>query len=192
MIEWWNSLELIQHFFYAIGIIAMIVTVFQLLLTILGVGLDSVDIDFDPDIGDTDHSSGLGLFSVQTISAFFMAFGWSGVLAINFGLSIPVAVIIACVCSAITMFAMLAMMRALMTLQAKGNLNYENAVGKVATVYVTLPGNNEDGGGQIQVNIQGRLRVAAARKKTPGEVKPGQQVRITEMFTETSVVVEEI
>ena len=57
MIEWWNSLELIQHFFYAIGIIAMIVTVFQLLLTILGVGLDSVDIDFDPDIAQSTKSA---------------------------------------------------------------------------------------------------------------------------------------
>lgn len=192
MIEWWNSLELIQHFFYAIGIVAMIVTVIQLLLTILGFGLDSVDLDFDPDIGDTDHSSGLGLFSVQTISAFFMAFGWSGVLAINAGLSVILAVIIACLTGVVAMLAMYMMMRALLKLQTKGNLEYDSVVGKTATVYVTIPGNNEDGGGQIQVIIQGRSRVATARKKSPGKVNPGQQVKITGMLTETSFLVEEV
>ena len=192
MIDWWNTLTLIQQIFYGIGIVSLAITVIQLLLTLLGLGGDSLDMDFDAELGDSDHSSGLGIFSVQTISAFFMAFGWSGVVGINSGAPVFMTLIFAFICGVAVMFAMYFLIRGVLKLQAKGNLEYDTAVGKVATVYVTIPGNNEDGGGQIQVTIQDRLRTASARKESPGAVKPGQQVKITGMFTETSFLVEEI
>lgn len=189
MIEWWNGLPLIQQFFYGIGILALAATVFQLLMTLIGFGADSLDIDFE--IGDHDHSGGVGIFSVQTLAAFFTAFGWMGAISIEYGFSIILAIIIAFISGVIMMYAMFRMIRAMMKLQSKGNLSYDNAVGQTATVYVTIPGKNE-GGGQIQVTIQDRLTTANARTESPDEIKTGQKVKIVGMLDKTSFLVKHL
>lgn len=192
MTDWWNSLSIIQQIFYGIGIVSLTITGIQLLLTLFGLGSDSLDLEFDSEIGDSDHSSGLGIFSVQTISAFFMAFGWSGVAGTKLGAPIALTIVLAFAFGTLTMIGMYFLIRAVLKLQGKGNLKYDTAIGQVATVYVTIPGGNEDGGGQIELTIQGRHRTASARKQAPGAIKPGQQVKITGMLTDTSFLVEEI
>ena len=191
MIEWWDSLPLELKVFYSIGIISLAVVALQMLLMLLGFDTDGIADGFDVDFGDGYPSdSGIGLFSSQTISAFFLAFGWAGVLAIKGGASIFISALIAGICGFGAMFAMLYLMRAMLRLQSKGNLDYTNAIGREATVYVTLPGNNEDGGGQIQVVIQGRLTTAGARKVDEGAIKPGERVRIVDVNGPASFVVE--
>jgi len=183
---------LVQQVFYGIGIIALLVTVVQLLLTLLGIGGDALGVDFDVTSTDADHSSGLGIFSVQTISAFFLAFGWAGAVALDSGLPLMLTVSIAFVAGVILMFGIYKLILTILRLQSKGNLDYSNAIGQTATVYVTIPGNNEDGGGQIQVNIQDRFTTASARKQSTGAIKPGQKVKITGMLDQTSFIVEEL
>jgi membrane protein implicated in regulation of membrane protease activity len=79
----------------------------------------------------------------------------------------------------------------MLKLQAKGNLDYSSAIGQEGTVYVTIPGGDEDGGGQIQINIQGRYTTASARKVSPGSLKPGQRVKVTGVNGPAFFVVEE-
>jgi len=191
MIEWWSNLPFELMFFYAIGIISLVVVMIHLLLALFGFGADGMDGGFDPNIGDVDHGGGVGFLSSQTIAAFMTAFGWVGVVCIKRDLDIVMAVILAMVGGFISMYVMYAMLRSLMRLQGKGNLDYNNAVGEEAVVYVTIPGSDRDGG-QIQVNIQGRLTTATARSIAPGELKPGQRVRVTGLLGATSFVVEGI
>ena len=87
MIDWWNGLEFEQMVYYAIGVISLMVVIFQLLLSTLGFGVDGADAGFDPEIGDFDHGGGIGFLSSQTIAAFFTAFGWVGVAASKQGLN---------------------------------------------------------------------------------------------------------
>ena len=189
MTEWWNSLPFELTFFYVVGIISLLVVILQLLLSLLGFGADGADGSFD--VGDVDGGTGIGLFSVQTIAAFFVAFGWVGVAATKGGVDIVWVGVIALGSGVISMLAMLYMMRGLMRLQSSGNLIYDTAIGEEGIVYVTIPGSNQDGG-QIQVNIQGRLTTANARKSTPGEIKPGQRIKVTAVNGPTSFTVEEI
>lgn len=177
--------------FYGIGIISLLVVIIQLLLTLVGFDADHGDVGFDVEVGDVDHGSGIGLFSTQTIAAFFMAFGWVGVAARKSGVEMLWVGGIAFASGVISMFLMYKMLRGMMRLQSKGNLDYRNAIGEEGSVYVTIPGSDQDGG-QIQVNVQGRLTTAAARKITPGALKPGQRVRIVAVNGPTSFVVEEI
>lgn len=138
---------------------------------------------------DFDHGSGIGIFSTQTLAAFFLGFGWSGVVAIRAGLSTLPAIFVAFGVGVVSMAAMFVMLRSLLSLQAKGNLDYDSAIGNEGTVYVTIPGSDQDGG-QIQVTFQGRLTTASARKVSPGEMKPGERVRITGTYGKTSFLVE--
>ncbi|MGJ8651094.1 MAG: NfeD family protein [Opitutaceae bacterium] len=189
MIDWWNNLTLEYQVFYGIGIFALLVVMTQMLMTLIGFDHDA---GFDVEIGDMDHGSGIGLFSSQTLGAFFLGFGWVGVAALKSGLTTFGAGITAFIFGIIMMFAMLYMLKGLMKLQSQGNLEYENAIGEEGIVYVTIPGDNKDEGGQIQINIQGRLTTASARKITPGSIKPGERVRVTAINGPTSFVVEEI
>ena len=191
MIDWWNSLPFEQMVYYAIGIIALVMVTIHLLLALVGFGGDGADAGFDPEIGDVDHGGGIGFLSSQTIAAFFTAFGWVGVAASKQGLNSLFVVALAMTGGVISMLAMYYILRSMLRLQSKGNLNYENAVGQEAVVYVTIPGSDKDGG-QIEITIQGRMRTAPARSIAPGELKSGQRVRVTGMLGPTSYIVEDI
>ncbi len=188
MISWWTSLSTDLQIFWAIGIVFLVITVLQLLLSLLGIGGEVADFD----VPGGDSSSGAGIFSSQTLSAFFLGFGWVGAIVRNAGVSLTLSIIIAALLGFVVMGAMYLLVRLLLSLQSKGNIDYSSAVGHEATVYVTLPGSDEDGGGQIQLTLQGRMRVASARKVSPGPASPGQKVRITGMFAETTFMVETI
>lgn len=189
MIDWWTSLDTPLQIFYGIGIVALGLTILQTLLALLGMGIDGLFDFFHIDIGSPD-ASGLGLFSSHTVSAFFLGFGWGGVMGLEGGLGIGAATAVGTGSGFFLMLAMFFMIRALLRLQSSGNLEYGSAVGSEATVYVTIPGDNHDGGGQIQVTIQGRLITARARMRESGPVAPGEKVRITGLDGPTSFYVE--
>lgn len=187
MIDWFNNLGLEYQIFYGIGIFALAVTAVQMLMTLIGFDSDG----FDVELGDFDHGSGVGLFSSQTLGAFFLAFGWVGAAALKYGASVLLASAIATGFGVASMVAMLLLLRGLLKMQSRGNLDYSSVIGEEGTVYVTIPGDDQDGGGQIQINIQGRLTTASARKKSSGAIKPGERVRVTGVNSPTSFIVEE-
>ncbi|MEM7790024.1 MAG: hypothetical protein AAF546_01370 [Verrucomicrobiota bacterium] len=190
MIDWWDALTTELKVFYGIGILALVVVATQMMLTLFGFDSDGADGTFDVNLGDVDHGSGIGLFSSQTLAAFFLGFGWVGVAAIKSGFSVLVGGLLAFGFGLLAMFGMLYMLRGLLRLQSKGNLDYQNAVGSEATVYVTIPGGDEDGGGQIELMLQGRLTTAHARKITHGSLKPGDRVRIVDVSKQNTYTVE--
>jgi len=187
MIDWFNELTLAYQIFYGIGIFALLVVAVQMLMTLIGFDGDGLDAG----IGEIDHTSGVGLFSSQTLGAFFLAFGWVGVAALKNGASVILSTVIATGFGVASMFAMLVLVRTMLKMQSKGNLDYSSVIGEEGTVYATIPGSDEDGGGQIQINIQGRFRIASARKLSPGALKPGQRVRVTGVNGPASFTVEE-
>lgn len=191
MTDWWTHLGTPLQVFYAIGIVAFLLTLIQTLLALLGMGVEGLFDFFHLDIGPTD-ASGLGLFSSHTISAFFLGFGWGGVVALEGGLSVVAATGVGAVCGIGLMAAMFFLLRGLLSLQSSGNLDYSTAVGSEATVYVTIPGDNHDGGGQIQVLIGGRLVTAGARKTGSGAVPPGERVRVVGMAGPTHFLVDDL
>ena len=191
MIEWWSSLPFELKAFYGIGITSLMIVVIQMLMTLVGFDTDGLDSGFDVDFGDGySDASGIGLFSSQTLSAFFLAFGWMGVALLKGGSSVFVSTSIAAVCGFGAMIGMFYMIRKMLKLQSKGNLDYRSAIGQEATVYVTLPGSNQDGGGQIQIMIQGRLTIASARKVDSGALRPGERVRVVDINSPSSFIVE--
>lgn len=191
MIEWWSSLPFELKAFYGIGITSLMIVVIQMLMTLVGFDTDGLDSGFDVDFGDGySDASGIGLFSSQTLSAFFLAFGWMGVALLKGGSSVFVSTSIAAVCGFGAMIGMFYMIRKMLKLQSKGNLDYRSAIGQEATVYVTLPGSNQDGGGQIQIMIQGRLTIASARKVDSGALRPGERVRVVDTNSPSSFIVE--
>jgi len=173
--NWFSELVLAQQVFYTIGILALVVVILQMVLMAFGAGLEGLDVDLELADGDT---GGMSVISIQTLTSFFFAFGWVGGISLGRGYSFPAAFFFALVAGGIFMFCSWFLLKQILRLQSSGNLKYDTAIGETARVYVTLPGDGEDGGGQIELMLQGRLITASARKPSPGEAKPGDQVRI--------------
>ena len=142
MIEWWHGLLLEKQIFYGIGIFSLALLLCQILLSFIG-----LDHHSDVSVG-TDHDSGLGLFSVRTVTAFFAGFGWTGGILLNHGYSIFVAIAGGIGVGAVFLFATAFLIVNLLRLQGSGNIDYQNAVGTVGTVYTTIPA-AEAGGGNL-------------------------------------------
>jgi membrane protein implicated in regulation of membrane protease activity len=163
-----TSLELI---FTVCALVAGVVFLVRMLLFLDGVG-DGVG-EFDGDFGDGDGVSGL---SIQGITAFFMMFGLVGLATMRSGGSPILAIGAGAVAGMFSLWASTQLYRFFRRLQSRGNASLESAIGKDATVYLSIP---ERGVGQIQVTVGGRLRTHDARAEKGGSFSTGDRVRVT-------------
>jgi hypothetical protein len=185
MTEWWNSLLIEKQIFYAIGLFSLAVLLLQILLTLVGVGHH--DADFS---GHGDHDSGMGLVTVRTVTAFFVGFGWTGAIMLNRGHSITAAIIAGTLTGAVFLLATGFLIHNLLRLQSSGgNVDYNNAIGSVGTVYTTIPA-AEAGGGQIELTIQGRLMMAEAYTKATWNLKPNSKAKVVALVGRSTLLVE--
>lgn len=186
MTEWWNSLLLEKQIFYAIGLISLAILLIQILLTLIGID-HSADADFS---GAVDHDSGMGLLTVRTVTAFFVGFGWTGAILLNRGYGTVAAIFAGAGVGAAFLLVTWLLIRGLLQLQSGGGgIDYNNAVGGVGRVYVTIPG-AEAGGGQLEVMIQGRLVIAEAYTKAPSNLKPDSKAKVVGVIGSSTLLVE--
>ncbi|MEM9400278.1 MAG: hypothetical protein AAF984_08715 [Verrucomicrobiota bacterium] len=191
MTEWWNSLELTLQIFYGIAILSLLVLLVQFAMMMLGVSEDGMDMGSDTDINFDDHSSGLGVLSVRTITAFFTGFGWVGAISLKNGVPMWATIIIAFAAGIILMFAVYFAIMSLLKMQSSGSLKYKNGIGQIGTVYVTIPP-HQKGAGQIEILIQGRLITAEAFTKENTTIKPQTKVKVVALIGVSSFLVEVI
>lgn len=186
--NWWDALNFNLQIFYGIAIVSGVALVFQLFLSFF-MGAD--DMDFGDMDGLDGHDSGMSIFSVRGVTAFFTGFGWTGVICTEQGLGILPSVIIAFAVGFALMLGIFLMMRSIMKLQASGTMDYGNAVGQLGTAYVTIPP-LQRAGGQVETMIQGRLVTAEALYKGTEPIKPGTKVKVVERIGSATLIVEPI
>ena len=185
MSEWWHSLATESQIFYAIGIVALVSLLFQMLLAVVGLGGDH-DVHGG---GHGDHDSGSWLLNVRTVMAFLSGFGWAGGILLNRGYALGPAIARAMVIGALFLLGTAVLVRNLLKLQSSGNLEYANAVGTVGTVYSTIPAGGA-GCGQLELLLQGRLITAEARTQASPALKPGTQARVIALAGQSTLIVE--
>lgn len=192
---WWDLLRLDLQIFYTLGILATLVLFFQFVMMFFGFGDHDVNVGHDVSAGDVhgghggSHTDGLSIVSIRTVTAFFFGFGWSGALAIRNGHSTFVASLIAFVVGVIFMSVVYSLMRFVYGLRASGTVEYRNAIGQVGDVYVSIPA-KESGSGQVQVLVQGRMRVVPAFTRANRELPGGSKVKVIELIDERTLLVE--
>ena len=183
---WWDTLSLALKIFYGIGIATSLVMVLQLVLMIFGMDGHSDAADaIDP---DADHSGG-GVLSVRTITAFFVGFGWTGAGAIESGLELAPALLLATLVGGAFMAGILFLMRALYGLRYSGTLDYRNAVGVIGTVYLRVPAAMV-GPGQVEVLVQGRMVIAQAFTRSDSELPNRSRVKVVDLMDQNTLLVE--
>ncbi len=200
MAEWWSSLSSAEQVFYLIAIVATAILVIQLILNL--VGLAGHEMDFDATGADADlpsdfaadhpdlvaHPSGLGLISIRTVLAFFVGFGWAGVVMLRTQQSFAVTLIVAAGVGIVFLLVVFYLMAAIFKLSEAGNVDFSLAVGKSGTVYTPIPPKAE-GRGHIQVVVQGRLREIPAVTDETEKLPTGTPITVVKLVAGKTMLV---
>ena len=195
MVAWWSSLSLLQQIFAGIAIPATVILILQTVLLLFGMGFDGDgDVDFDTDADgdvDMDHSgdvSGLRLFTVRGMVAFFSVGGWLGVVAVEAGMKAVWAVLLSLLGGLVTMVIMALFFKWIFGLQESGNNDYNSAIGTTAEVYITIPEKGK-GRGKIIATVSSQLTEVDAVNEGDEPIKPRTQVIITGVSGENTYIV---
>lgn len=137
-----------------------------------------------------DHSQFWGFFQPFTFTNFvtFMAvFSWFSLGGLANGQSPTVAMLIASAIgvAALLLVAWLFFMMSKAT--SSGTMNIANAVGKMGTAYITVPGAGK-GVGQVQVTVDGAERTLQAINEQDADIPPGRPVKVVAARAEMLVV----
>ncbi|MCL2751955.1 MAG: hypothetical protein FWE62_04270 [Firmicutes bacterium] len=189
MQPWWNNLTGYTQAMYIIAIASSLVLLVQLVLALFGFG-DNVDIDGSaPDAGgadadasdtggDMDLGAGLRIFTLQTIVSFLVMFGWSGVVFASSAMPVWLQAVLSVLIGALTLLGVAKATQMMMRLQSSGNLDYENAVGLTAQVYIPIPA-REQGTGKVSFVFQERFVECDAVTSEAEMLKTNTYVKIT-------------
>lgn len=187
MIEYWTHLTPAMKTFVGLGAISSVVLTLQMLLAMFGGDMDGLDSDVD--IPDAGEGGATGILSIRTIGAFFTGFGWSGAAMLQAGHGTGAATFVGLTVGSIFMALIFYLMSYLHSLRQEGTINYANAVGKIGSVYLPIPPHRQ-GIGQIEVLVQGRLKIVQAISDNDEKIGNRVAVRVTELVDEQTILVE--
>lgn len=164
--EWFKDFGALEWTFFVLACLGTVFLIVQIVMMLVGLGEADGDADFDTDTDgdgspDAHTDTGVSLFTMKGLTAFFAIGGWTGLVmltsGVNAGVSVGVSVAAGLAAYVIVWIAIRLMLR----LQENGTADYGSAVGKEATVYVSVPP-ARSGRGKITLVLQGRYTEADA------------------------------
>lgn len=203
MFEWWNSLGFASQVFYCIAIPATMVLLIQTIMMFLGFGEDgdgADELDFDDaledGISDSDFSEaqeafgleGLRIFTIRGIIAFFVVFGWVGVVMQAAGIKLIWTLITAFLCGFAMMILLAFLFQSLMKLRSDGNTDNKNALGTSGKVHLTIPP-ERTGEGKVHIMLQGAYVERSAVTDSPEPIPTGAEVIVVGVSGQTELIV---
>ena len=207
IIDWWNSLSLVSQVFACVAIPATMILLIQTLLLFFGVGDDADGADDIPqdvpeaDIGDGTFGEelpsevhdgfgleGLRIFTVRGIVAFFVVFGWLGMVMDSAGISLAITIPVSIACGFLMMLALAFLFKAILKLRNDGNADNRNAVGTSGKVYLTIPP-SRSGSGKVNIMLQGAYVERDAVTDDEAPIATGCEVVVIGISGETELVV---
>jgi len=149
-------------------IMALVGTVFFLLRLLMALFFGGDGGDLDGDLGDVgDADSAFSMFSLLSILAFFMGAGWMGLTCrVDWGLNSLVSAAAATGFGLMLMLTASGLMAFARSLNQTVEYDLETAVGRTASVYMSIPERGE-GRGKIKVSVSGRLKMMDAISNGP-------------------------
>jgi len=197
MIPFFSNLSVLESVYWASAIIGGVLFVVRVLLMLIGgvtdFGGDAGDAGghFDDpgaaDVGHPGDSTGsFNIFSFQGIAAFFMMFGLAGLTLLSTSMHQVWVILGSLVVGAFAMWVVAQLYRQAFRLQSDGTVNIRNAVGQTGRVYLRIPA---DGTGQVQLNVQERMREFDAVSVDHTPIASGEFVVVESVLDERTLVV---
>jgi hypothetical protein len=186
--ESWETMLFLEKLYWCFAIPFSLLFLIQLVLTFFGGDMDAVEVDSDVDMSiEQDTGISFQFISLKNLIAFFTVFGWAGISSINAGLENWLTILISTVSGILMMAVMAAIIYFMGKLAESGTLNLSYAVGKIGTVYLTIPA-SRNGIGKVQVKVQG-LQTLDALTDSDEDLKTGSIVEIIEIINNELLLV---
>ena len=157
----------------------------------LDLGIDA-DLDFDAGLGGGDAPSAeVGVLSLQTLSAFFMASGWSGFAALRLlGMDMTGAVIMAVIAGVAFAWMLMWLMQKMLMLQNSGNVVIGQTVGLAGDVYIQVPPAGK-GTGRVRLVLWTRQREFNAAQSGAEPIATNTRIKVVQADPTTNTLIVE-
>lgn len=163
----------IENIFMVVAVFSTIFYIIKMCLFIFTGGDMEVHSDFTS-LCDTDPS--FSFFSIQSILAFLMGFGWVGLsLLVQFKASIIISIIAALIIGLLFMFLSAYLMFLIKKLDSKNKIDIKDFEGTEGRAYTAFKAHSE---GQIEVTINNKLSVIKAFNMTDNEIQAFEPIKI--------------
>ena len=183
MMEWWESLTLLQKIFVGSAIPSSLFIILSYTLSF------DVDATFD-NFFDFNIDDPLGIFNLRGFMSFLSIGGLTGYgLTLSSNLSHLIAIVGALISGVIAAKATSSLTNFLMKTDSNGNIKTENAIGQRGEVYLTIPANGKDQG-KVNVLVQGKLVEFNAITNKGVELKTGETIAVIDIKKDNVLVVE--
>lgn len=188
MISGLSTFELI---FWVSAIAGGAVFILRTIMMFAGFGADDGgDLDAGADDGlDGDTDVSFKLLSVQGLTAFFMMFGLVGLTLLKAQTPTAVTLLGGIAAGAFTVWVLSIIFSKMKLLQSDGTIDIKNAIGAHGSVYLNIPAN---GSGQIQVTVQGALKIFDAVSKDDQKISTGEKVIVVDVADNKTLIVEKL
>jgi hypothetical protein len=187
MMDWFSNLELFAKIYWGIALIGSFILAITMILSFVGSDTDNLDTDAEIE-GDT--GIGFQFITFKNLIGFFTLFGWSGIACMDAGLSKPITIGISLICGLLMMTIMAAMFYYMRKLNDSGTLDFNNAIGTVGKVYLTI-GAKRSSIGKTHIKIQGALRELEALTDSETDLKSGSVIKVKSV-TENGILIVEL
>lgn len=196
MFDWFDGLTVVQQIYAVIAIPSTVLVILQAVLLLFGIGDGAdVDVDMDADVPDSpdafEASDGFVLFSVRGILSMLCLGAWSGIAFIEMGLPSYVAIPLSLAVGFLALYLTALLMKQMLKLQEDGSIDISNAMGKVGTVYLTVPPAGR-GHGKVNLVVQERYSEFAAITEDAAPIRTGEMVRVVSVSDLGVLLVERI
>jgi hypothetical protein len=183
---WWTSLDLYLKIMWGLAIPFSVLFILQMVMTFIGMG-DHGEISGDSEV-DTDVQMPFQFFTFRNFVNFFLGFSWTGI-SLYGAIENKVWLTLLCVIIGLVLVTIvMALLYALSKTTQSGNININNAVNKVATVYFTIPAAGK-GKGKIQLSVQQAVREYDAISELNEPIPTGSIVHVISVIDEHTLLV---
>ncbi len=184
------------YMFLVCAVLGGSVFVIQFLMTVLGFGLDDVDMPLDLQVDTFDHGDVadhgstwlFGVISFRTLIAAMTFFGLAGLAALELDQGPVVAILVSLIAALAALISVHFLMRALFQLKHEGNIGIEQSIGRRGTAYITIPP-HKAGAGKVQLKLHNCLKEYRAMTDEPAAIPTGAPIEVIDVISPTMVEV---
>lgn len=163
----------LQNVFLVISLFSTIFYIVKMCLFLFLGGDIEVEADFDS-LTDTDPS--FSFFSIQSMLAFFMGFGWVGLAALTqFDVGVLVSLVCAFLVGVLFMFLSAWLMLMIKKLDKRIVVDFNTVVGTVGKAYTSFNPKSE---GQIEIVVNNKLDIWKAVNLTDEKIEAFAQIKV--------------
>jgi len=177
METWWAELTTTLRVFWGIAIFSTVFFILQTIMTFAGLSDMDTEMDDGGDGGSHDAHSMMDYFTVRNLVAFFLGFSWCGIVLIEGGSSLGVAIAGGTLMGLALVGITMLILKTLASLKSDGTMSLDNAIGHEGLVTITIPADKHHHG-KIGISFQNRYRELEGISEGSQELAKGTRVKV--------------